>query len=164
MGYEHTILAWNANSIKQDPQGFEDIRKTLVGDSFNCYSFVFVAAQLCNQRMTMPSYHQLVEPMGIAPGFTCPIDRSIPLQRRLGFGPCEGDGTISMLHSAVLRRVNHTGSDVRISSGSIMNPKSYPCQSAAATRYSHSNGNNQVTSTALKQGLFCKQSSGGLDT
>lgn len=133
LGYEHTALAWNAGAIKQDPQGFEDIRKTLVGDSFSCFSFVYVAAQLCNAWIDMPPYIQLVNRMGLAPGFCCPINRLAPLERRLVYGSCEQTSSVAMLHSALLRRTNHTGSDVRISSGSVMNPKSYPRQSAAAT-------------------------------
>jgi len=81
----------------------------------------------------MPPYKQLINRMGLAPGFCCPINRLAPLERRLAYGSCEQTTSVAMLHSALLRRVNHTGSDVRISSGSIMNPKSYPRQSAAAT-------------------------------
>ena len=89
LGYEHTALAWNAGAIKQDPQGFEDIRKTLVGDSFSCFSFVYVAAQLCNAWIDMPPYKQLINRMGLAPGFCCPINRLAPLERRLAYGSCE---------------------------------------------------------------------------
>ena len=47
LGFEHTILCWNAGASKANPQEFEDQQKTLVGDSFSCFSFVYIAALLC---------------------------------------------------------------------------------------------------------------------
>ena len=132
LGFEHTSLCWSAGDIKNDPQGFEDQRKTLVGDSFSCYSFVFIAAQLCNRWMTLPSYSQLADRMGMAPGFCCPLAVKIPLQRGLSYSSECTILPVQCLHSALLRRVNHTGSDVRISSGTLMNPRNFPRQSAAA--------------------------------
>lgn len=132
LGFEHTILCWNAGDIKRDPQGFEDQRKTLVGDSFSCYTFVFIAAQLCGQWISMPAYSQLAQRMGMAPGFSCPIDIRIPLQRGLAYSSSSVQLPVQCLHSSLLRRVNHTGSDVRISTGTLMNPRNFPRQSAAA--------------------------------
>eukprot|EP00435_Cladocopium_sp_Y103_P015342 s342_g3.t1 len=58
LGYGHTEIAWSASDIKRDPRGFEDVRKSLVGDGFNCFSFCFVAAMLCADLVeTMPADH-----------------------------------------------------------------------------------------------------------
>jgi hypothetical protein len=54
--------------------------------------------------------------------------------RELSYGFPQGmPVSVSELTRILLTRVNHTGSDVRISSGAIMNPKAYPRQSANAS-------------------------------
>ena len=132
LGYEHTILCWNANDIKRSPQEFEDVRKSLVGDSFSCYSFSFVAAMLCKEWVNIPDYKMLNDRMGMAPGFCCDLSIKIPLQRQLAYGTTSLKPGVVDLHAALLRRANHTGSDVRISSGCLLNPRNYPRQSAAS--------------------------------
>lgn len=132
LGFQHTILCWNAGAIKADPQGFEDQRKTLVGDSFSCYSFVYIAALLCNRWFKLPPYQLLLDRMGMAPGFVCPLKVKIPLQPRLAYGSTSQNVSVETLHSALLRRVNHTGSDVRIATGTLFNPRCFPRQSASA--------------------------------
>ena len=132
LGFGHTTLCWNAGGIKNNWQGYEDTRKSLIGDSFNCFSFVYVAAMLCASSVAVPSYHQLWMRMGLAPGFNCPIAVVAPLERRLVYGSPTMDVDITSLHSCLLRRANHTGSDIRITSGSILNPRAYPRQSVNA--------------------------------
>lgn len=51
----------------------------------------------------------------------------------MSYGNTSSQGTVQGLHSCLLRPVIHTGSDVRVSSSSILNPKAFPRQSAAAT-------------------------------
>lgn len=132
LGAGHTSLCWNASQIKQDPQGFEDVKKSLVGDSFNCYSFVYFAAMACFHWMPRFTYHTLVQRMGLAPGFNCPLHWIAPLSRRLCYGQPAAGHSIGDMHGALLRRVNHTGSDVRIATGQVMNARSYPRQSVCA--------------------------------
>ena len=132
LGWDHTSLCWNASSIKRDMEGYEDCRKSLVGDSFNCYSFVYFAALAVAKWQPIPSYNVLWQRAGMAPGFLCPLSIQVPLVRRLAYGKCLEEYEVEDLHRALLRRVNHTGSDVRISSGMIMNPKTFPRQSSAA--------------------------------
>ena len=62
------------------------------------------------------------------PGFI-----EVPLVRRLSYGPSTTNESLAQIHRGLLKRVNHTGSDVRISSGSILNPKNFPRQSAPAS-------------------------------
>ena len=132
LGAGHTKLCWSAGDIKRDPVGYEDARKTLVGDSFNCFSFCYIAAMLCKRWITVRSFHQLWNRTGMAPGFCCPLEVEIPLQRTPSYGSTSRIMGIKDLHACLLRRVNHTGSDIRISSGSVMNPKAFPRQSVVA--------------------------------
>ena len=136
LGYEHTKPCWNANSIKQNPQGYEDCRKSLVGDSFNCFSFVFVAAMLVKPWVKISNYDLLWKRLGMAPGFCAPLHIQVPMTRALRYGTFPlGDQPIGVveLHQALMRRCNHTGSDIRIASGAIMNPKAFPRQSVNAS-------------------------------
>eukprot|EP00438_Fugacium_kawagutii_P000234 Skav212279 [mRNA] locus=scaffold732:326080:334230:- [translate_table: standard] len=132
LGEGHTEVCWNAGSIKDNPIGYEDTRKSLVGDSFNCFSFVYFAAMACYRWMPYFTYGDLVQRMGLAPGFCCPLSWRAPLARALQYGQPPNDHTVRQLNAALLRRVNHTGSDVRISSGLVLNPKAYPRQSVMA--------------------------------
>eukprot|EP00438_Fugacium_kawagutii_P002308 Skav226067 [mRNA] locus=scaffold211:609064:615202:- [translate_table: standard] len=132
LGEGHTKVCWNANLIKENPQGYEDIRKSLVGDSFSCYSFVYFAAMACYRWMPKFTYHDLVMRMGLAPGFCCPLSWQAPLARYLQYGQPPKPHTVQQLNKALLRRVNHTGSDVRISTGTILNAKAFPRQSVEA--------------------------------
>lgn len=129
-GAEHTALCYSAGKIKSNFKQFEDERCSLVGDSFSIFSFCYFAAQACRRFQTPPSYLQLTQRMGLAPGFTCPVDQTSPLSRRLGYGvESQVSVPVHKLHRCLLRRVNHTGSDIRISSGVVMNPKAFPRQS-----------------------------------
>ena len=133
LGFQHTSLAWSASDIKKDPQLYEDVRKSLVGDSFSCFSFAYIAAMLGNRWIHVPSYETLFLRMGMAPGFCCPLEVQIPLARRLCYGANSLDVGITELHGCLLRRVNHTGSDVRIATGLVLNPRAFPRQSSVAS-------------------------------
>ena len=133
LGYNHTELCWNANQIKQNPKGYEDARKSLVGDSFSCFSFAYVCAMMCAKWINIPSYEMLWNRMGLSPGFCPPLHVQAPLQRCLCYGHTDKTLDVAALHSALLRRVNHTGSDIRVSTGAIINPKAYPRQSACSS-------------------------------
>lgn len=68
--------------------------------------------------------------MGIAPGFRTNFRLLCPLVRKLAYGGESLPRKVSVqdLNKLLLSRTNHTGSDVRISSGEILNPKSHPRQ------------------------------------
>ena len=63
----------------------------------------------------------------------CPLTVEIPLQRRLAYGSTCSHVPITALHSALLQRVSHTGSDVRIATGTVFSPRCFPRQSASAS-------------------------------
>jgi len=57
-----------------------------------------------------------------------------PIQRKLqyGFENVAKSQTINNLNRILLSRVNHTGSDFRIASGEVLNPKAHPRQGVQA--------------------------------
>ena len=132
MGFGHTILCLNANDIKRSPVYFEDLRKSLVGDSFNCISFAYFAALACFRYVPTISFQMIWNRAGLAPGFVSPLFCEASLERRLKYGSEGVQQRVSSLHRALLRRVNHTGSDVRVSTGAVTNPRAFPRQSAPA--------------------------------
>ena len=127
-----------------------------------CCSFAFVAAMLCKSWVVLNHCHKLWVRMGMAPGFCSPLQVEAPLQRRLCYGNTSRDLPVSAIHGSLLRRVSHTGSDVRITSGTVLNPKAFPRQSCCSSwwgwkRFSLLNGPRMITSTPLNYGQFCKQ-------
>ncbi len=133
-GAGHTELCFSASKIKQSKVAFEDERLSLLGDSFSIFSFVVAAAGLCRAFLSTPSYQHLANRMGMAPGMVLPLSRQAPLSRNLNYGKfkhskCAG---VRLLNQLLLSRTNHTGSDVRISTGEILAPKSVVRQSIQA--------------------------------
>lgn len=132
-GWGHTSLCFSASEIKRSFSEYEDQRCSLVGDSFSMYSFVLFAWSSCWSWLPPLSYSHLCARMGMAPGYCAPLELLCPLARQLQYGLPEGDvKTVGDLTRELLTRVNHTGSDIRVSSGTVMNPKAYPRQSACA--------------------------------
>ena len=135
MGYGagHTTLCMAASKIKQSPVGYEDCRQSLLGDAFAIPSFIIICAGLCRGLVNFPTYSDLCKRMGSAPGFCLPFSLRAPLCRSLSFG-CHELPLLAVheLNRVLLSRVNHTGSDVRITTGAYMNPKAYPRQGVSA--------------------------------
>ena len=134
MGFDHTASSMNASQFKQSWLNFEDCRKTLAGDSFSLYSFVIFAMWGLRKYIESPSYLQVVNRMGLAPGFCTPFHCTSPLKRARQYGSQTRDHLgVDGIHRSLLKRVNHTGSDIRISTGAIVNPKAYPRQSVPSS-------------------------------
>ena len=132
-GWEHTSLCLSASNIKKSKVHYEDTRQSLIGDAFAINSFLIAAAGLCRNFVSFPHYTHLVQRLGLAPGFSAHIDDVAPLQRCLSYGSMfQPQVPTHMLNRIMLSRVNHTGSDVRVCSGMIVNPKAYPRQGAEA--------------------------------
>ena len=135
-GFSHTAVAWSASQIKNSRQGFDDARHSYLGDSFSVYSFCIVAGALC-QRFTMNmSYKHVAGRLGMAPGFRAHIRSQIPLGRFLAYGSesVSLPRTLGMeqFNRSLLRKTNHTGSDVRVVTGEFTNPKIFPRQAVSA--------------------------------
>lgn len=136
-GYKHCEVAWAASRIKQDAAGFEREKCSLIGDSFSIYSFVIVGAALCRSRLPTIHYHHLCRRMGLAPGFRAVLRLQAPLARSLQYGcqrvaEAQGEILVRDLNLLLLGRANFTGSDVRVVSGDIVNPRAFPRQSLCA--------------------------------
>ena len=132
-GYQHTKLCYSASKIKQFMTQYEDERLSLLGDSFSVVSFVIIAAALCRRYMPKIPYSNLLKRMGLSPGFTTTLRVAAPLQRGLCYGIFDKiPGNIQDLNRILLTRTNHTGSDVKISTGEFLNPKAAVRQSIEA--------------------------------
>ena len=119
------------------PLVFSDTRHRLLGDSFSMYSFIIIAAALVKQWIPRVAYQHLVRRMGLAPGFRCNLRRVAPLQRCLRYGsaselPSYFQKGIQLLNTYLLRKTNHTGTDIRVVTGEAMNSRTFPRQSVAA--------------------------------
>ncbi len=133
-GFGHTEVCLSASDIKRGLQAYEDERCSLVGDSFNIFPFVVFGWAALFDYLPKFDYSHLCSRMGLAPGFAAPVLRTAPLMRRLQYGfPTGVACTIQDLSSCFLARTNHTGSDVRITTGAVLNPKAFPRQSVAAS-------------------------------
>ena len=133
-GSGHTELCYSASVIKQSTVQWEDERLSLLGDSFSIFSFVIPAAALCKRFLGPISYQHLAKRMGMAPGLSLDIKSVCPIQRGFGYGsfPLTVSEEVKRMNQLLLRRTNHTGSDVRIATGEILNPKAVVRQSIQA--------------------------------
>ena len=167
-GFNHTILAWSTSHAKRDPQGFLDARHSYLGDSFSIFSFVILAAACCKQWIPWAPYQHWAARMGVAPGFRMHVRSLAPLGRKLNYGsskgtPSENLPSVENLNRLLLRRTNHTGSDVRMITGEVMAPKNFPRQSVAsawwkwqhgyAQRWKHSSHINVLELETILWGL-----------
>lgn len=123
-GFGHTSLCWGATAVKGDLQGFEDKRKSLLGDSFSMLSFATVLACSMSWDSTPFSVDHLVRRLGLAPGFCTGWAAPAPVARRLQFGTGSTDwnpeSPVRELNKLLLQRTNHTGSDVRVVTGQFL--------------------------------------------
>ena len=136
-GFHHTEVCWSASKIKQNPMGFSDARNSFLGDSYSIYSFGLFAVACCRKFLPTMTYKHLACRMGLAPGFRAHLRALAPLGKQLVYGTPSKvvfgmDGNPEHLNRLLLRRTNHTGSDVRVASGEIMNSKVFPRQSVQA--------------------------------
>lgn len=132
-GWGHTAVCFSASEIKKSWTAYEDQRCSLIGDSFSVYSFIIFAWSSCARFLPSLSYETLANRMGLAPGSSASLDVVCPLARKLSYGHPEGmEVTVSDLTRVLLTRVNRTGSDVRVTTGRVLNPRAFPRQSASA--------------------------------
>ena len=133
-GYKHTSLCWPASKIKGAKRSYEDERLSLLGDSFSIFSFAIVAAASCKKFLPSVHYKAVAARMGLAPGFLAPFHCQAPLQRRLQYGSTLTNDMFSVkeLNQILLTKTNHTGSDIKVTTGEILNPKAAARQSVPA--------------------------------
>ena len=136
-GFNHTELICSASKIKQIKQGFDHARHSYLGDSFSIFSFAIVAACLARRFLPQMNYVHVASRLGMAPGFRAHIRCRVPLCKFLAYGsqmPLEIPLCLSMeqFNRLLLRKTNHTGSDLRVVTGELTNPKEFPRQGVSA--------------------------------
>lgn len=137
-GEGHTSLCLSASQQKTvGAQAYEDMRCSLLGDSFSMHSFVIPGAALCRRFLPSVEYQWLANCMGLAPGFRAPLRCAAPISHELQYG-FHTQALASLLrphdlNRILLTKVNHHGSDVRVSTGDILKPRAFPRQGAEAS-------------------------------
>ena len=137
-GYQHTIMAWSASQQKQNPQCFSDCRHRLLGDSFSIFSFAILAAACAKQFIPTMSYSRLSQRMGLATGFRGLFRGVAPISQSLRYGSLSVDPQyfqqgVQFLNRYLLRKTNHTGSDIRVLTGDALACRSFPRQSVSSS-------------------------------
>lgn len=127
-----------ASEVKLNETLFNDKRHSLLGDSFSIFSFVIFAVACCRRFLPVIAYRHLALRCGIAPGFRFPLKREAPLCRSLQYGTPfmviqRERRYVDDFNRLLLRRTNHTGSDIRVVTGDILATKQFPRQSVAAS-------------------------------
>ena len=132
MGYGacHTYLAYSASKAKGNKTAWEDERCSLIGDSFSCLSFMVIAAYAAFPWCKTIEVEQMNQRIGLPPGMSLHLKVRCPLQQGTE-DPVVGSGVwdVCALNKQMLRRTNHTGSDVRIVTGELMNSRCFPRES-----------------------------------
>lgn len=140
-GFGHCQLAWSASQIKQSRRNFELEKCSLIGDAFSIHSFVVIGAAISREFLPRIHYQHLANRLGLAPGFRVSLRLQAPIARKLVYG-CQNfvhaapNLTVQELNKFFLGRANFTGSDVRVTSGDIVNPRSFPRQPVCANWWS----------------------------
>ena len=126
-GDHHTSLAFSASKAKANKSAWENERCSLIGDSFSIYSFMVIAAYAAAPWTRKIDVQQMSQRMGLPAGMQLRFEVKWPLGCS-GFQLTRHYG-VEQLNAQLLARTNHTGSDVRVVTGSLMSDKSYPRES-----------------------------------
>ena len=120
-GPGHTATCKSASEAKQSYSAFEDSRLSLCGDSFAISSFAIFGATLCQDLFPRMNPAMIIKRLGLAPGASAHPDLEVPMTRWLNYGgsTTESHGLVEMNRCLGLT-VNHTGSDVRVLSGTVL--------------------------------------------
>lgn len=135
----HTRLCMTASEVKSNRQKFEDVRCSLLGESFSIYSFCIFALAMSFKYVPRMHYKLLANRMGMAPGFKTPSIYPVPLTRCLSYGAPQHRASkmgIQDLNRILLSRTDHTGADVRIITGEVLTKKVFPRQAVSASWWS----------------------------
>ena len=128
-GHQHTIVCMAASKAKGNKSAFEDERCSLVGDSFSIGSFSLFAAAAVYHWTKFFDVQVLFGRMGSPPGCGLRLPLLCPLQVGVDFPACGAHHVVEDMNRHLAARARHTGSDVRISTGQVLNPKTLPRQS-----------------------------------
>ena len=111
-------VCYSASQIKGSARQYLDERQSLLGDSFSVYPFIIPAAAMCRRYIPRMKYEKVAA-----------------VARKLQYGKQDQlpQHPVADLNKYLLTRVNHTGSDVRMTTVEVMTPKSVPRQSIQAS-------------------------------
>jgi hypothetical protein len=124
-GPHHTSTCMSASEVKKSKVEFEDVRKTLCGDSFAVLSFAIMASQMCAELVPRMPPAKILDRLGLAPGASAHPSVSAPISRWLNYGGCPSLSDVSEkdLVESLGLMVNHTGADVCIQTGQVLGGK-----------------------------------------
>ena len=108
----HTMTALPTKARKSSPKLLEDLRKSLIGDSFQCSAVALLLAPM------LVGHRLLAAPLLVADMRSSPSVASVASVRE--------SEQLSLLAKAHLAGADPRGSDVRLDSGELMEPKSWP--------------------------------------
>lgn len=124
-GPQHTATCMSASEAKASRTRFEDTRLSLIGDSFAMISFTVMAAQMCADLVPRMRPEQILLRLGLAPGASAHPCVQVPMSRWLQYGgdaDDHGEEALQLVRHLGLT-VNHTGADVKLTTGQIMGSK-----------------------------------------
>ena len=124
-GPGHTAVCRSASAIKQKKREYHDMRDSLCGDSFAISSFAIMGAAMCSSWAPRMTPGVIVCRLGLAPGASAHPSISVPMTRWLAYGDDQDlTATPERLVQCLGLPTNHTGSDVRLSNGSLLGKRS----------------------------------------
>ena len=154
LGRGATQFALNPTKAKQDPQALEDVRCSLIGNSFHAGVFGMVLSVLFERKKLLerkPTTQEMVSRQGLHPGEVYSEGRICHLRRPATFHRLDGQRRGHCAQSfaeaksaqsehnspdleritlnALLRSADYRGSDVRMDSGALMKPNQWPRRS-----------------------------------
>ena len=161
LGRGSTRFALNPTKAKQDPVGLEDIRCSLIGNSFHAGVVAMVLSVLFEKKGLLrvkPSAQDMVHRQGLypgevyAPGLICGLDRPPSFHRldgqRRGIcmpsfqaarqaGSRENSTELERKTLiALLRSSDYRGSDIRMDTGELVRPNQWPRRSIDPAKWS----------------------------
>ena len=133
LGEGHTAACMSASKAKANKTAYTDERLSLIGDSFAVGSFMILAAAACFEFTQQLCVGKMNNRLGLPPGATSSVHVPCPLSRKPTYGAfCQTERTVEHMNAHLVRRANHTGSDVRITTGEVLNPRQLARQSVVS--------------------------------
>ena len=162
MGFGRGFIQFcvNPTAIKRDPAGYEDTRASLIGNSFHAGVVALLLAPLLREYdliNCVPSPDAITARFGLAPGevYQAGVDCSLTTAKRPHrfdgrrrdkvarsadeasqlIDPRSNNELVTRLFYATLRASDYRGSDVRLDTGELLRPHSWPRRSLDSARY-----------------------------
>eukprot|EP00438_Fugacium_kawagutii_P030575 Skav232830 [mRNA] locus=scaffold2600:52216:56365:+ [translate_table: standard] len=153
-GKDHTSVCFSASRSKMQKVSFENERLSLIGDSFCCYSFMVFAAFAGYPWSNSFSLDEMNQRTGLSPGASSHVSVRCPLGTKEGYGVFPpAQKAVYQLNLFLAQRANHTGSDIRITTGQFLNPKQAARQSIIQLMRVRAGNGAKEARRARRQGI-----------